>query len=341
MTSFLGYQNRTQFLRTYGIIAGMSAIAFLVRMLKFSMYGLGFQVNLFLVQFISLIIIWEGLRFINRTLDRQYPYERSLTIRIAIQLSLGAVVGALARTCIYYFGEPYVPFRLDELFIAVTWFLYIVIPVVINLGFFTVYFISRWRESLIRAERLEKEKSQVQFDNLKNQINPHFLFNALTSLNSLILENQELASQFLQHLSKVYRYVLQNKDKNFVSLQTEWEFIKNYIFLAHTRFGKALRIEMMNCDAQMDRAIVPVTLQTLVENALKHNVAEEARPLTVRIFCADDYLVVENNLQKRGLVETSNKLGLDNLKSLYQFLTERPVIIESTESTFRVKVPLI
>jgi LytS/YehU family sensor histidine kinase len=195
--------------------------------------------------------------------------------------------------------------------------------------------------SLIQAERLEKEKTQVQFDNLKNQLNPHFLFNALTALNSLIFENQTLASHFLQHLSKVYRYVLQNKDKNFVSVQTELDFIQNYVFLVHTRFASMLRITF-NIDAQSkEKAIVPVTLQILIENALKHNVVDKDRPLTIRIETHDDYLVVSNNLQLKKLVETSNKQGLENLKSLYVFLTDRPVVISSGDSEFSVAVPLV
>ncbi|HEX8060438.1 MAG TPA: histidine kinase, partial [Cyclobacteriaceae bacterium] len=171
--------------------------------------------------------------------------------------------------------------------------------------------------------------------------NPHFLFNALTSLNSLIFENQGLASQFLQHLSKVYRYVLQNKDKNFVSVQTELDFIGNYVFLLRTRFETALTITF-NIDVQSkDKAIVPVTLQILIENALKHNVVDKDRPLSIRIDTNDDYLVVSNNLQVRKLVETSNKQGLENLKSLYAFLTDKPVQINSNETEFSVGVPLV
>src|SRR5262249_11801226 len=156
---------------------------------------------------------------------------------------------------------------------------------------------------LVVAERLEKEKSQVQFDNLKNQLNPHFLFNALTSLNSLIFENQSLASEFLQQLSKVYRYVLQNKEKNFVTLQTELDFIQHYVSLLHTRFGPALFIEVEVAAPMREMALVPVTLQILIENALKHNIVDPKRPLKIDIVTMGDYLVVSNNLQVRKRVE--------------------------------------
>jgi len=134
---------------------------------------------------------------------------------------------------------------------------------------------------------------------------------------------------------------LQNKEKNFVSLQTELDFIKNYVFLAETRFGGSLKIKFDLQESAHERAIVPVTLQILIENALKHNIIDHDRPLHIDIFTSGDYLVISNNLQKRKTVESSNKLGLDNLKSLYRFLTERPVIVEELNDRFNVKVPLI
>lgn len=317
----LGYKSKKEFAQVYGGIFGMSVIAFLVRIGKFTQFGFGFQfqIILFIVSFVFVSIMWELLRQINLTLNKWYPFERSLSNRIIIQLLLGVTVGIFIRSFIYFFGEPYLPIKLDELFLAATWVLYISVTVAVNLGFFTAYFIHRWKDSLILAERLEKEKSAVQFDNLKNQLNPHFLFNALTSLNSLIFENPTLASQFLQQLSKVYRYVLQNKDKNFVSVQTEYDFIKNYISLLETRFQDAVSIEISIQDDIRERALVPVTLQILIENALKHNITDRDKPLKIEIFTMGDYLIVSNNLQLRKLVDTSNKQGLENLKSLYSF----------------------
>lgn len=337
----LGYKSKKVFAQVYGGILGLSIVAFLVRLVKFSQFGYRFHISIFLASFVIVSLMWEILRKINFYLNKRYPFERSLSNRIVLQLLLGIAVGISIRSLIYYLGEPYLPIKLDELFMAATWVIYITVTIGINLGFFTDYFINRWKDSLVLAERLEKEKSIVQFDNLKNQLNPHFLFNALTSLNSLIAENPSLASQFLQQLSKVYRYVLQNKDKNFVSLQTELDFIKNYILLLETRFQNALFIDVSVEQEITARAIVPVTLQILIENALKHNIADSDKPLKIEIFAMDDYLIVSNNLQLRKLVDTSNKLGLENLKSLYSFLTEKPVIIEQTDNQFAVKIPLL
>lgn len=337
----LGYKDLNHFLRSYAIIFGVAILGFFVRLVKFSDFTVEAQVNIFLFSVALATVFWESLRFVNYKLNQVYPFERNLTKRIIVQLVIGSLIGLTVRALVYWFGEPFLPFKLDELFLAATWALYATLPVGVNLGFFTVYFIDRWKDSLIKAERLEREKSQVQFDNLKNQLNPHFLFNALTSLNSLIFDNQELASQFLQQLSKVYRYVLQNKEKNFVLLSTELEFISNYVQLLETRFQGALRINFQISAEAQEKAIVPVTLQILIENAIKHNVVDKDKVLQIDILTVGDYLVVSNNLQTRKTVETSNKLGLENLKSLYKFLTDKPVIIEPTPERFYVKVPLI
>jgi hypothetical protein len=337
----LGYKNLNQFLRAYFIIISVAIIGFFVRLVKFNEFTADAQVKIFIVSLVLAIVFWESLRIVNYWLNRIYPFEHNLTGRIVIQLLIGSAIGVLVRLLIYQFGEPYLPFKLDELFVAATWALYATLPIGVNLGFFTVYFIDRWKDSLIKTERLEKEKSQVQFDNLKNQLNPHFLFNALTSLNSLIFDNQELASQFLQQLSKVYRYVLQNKDRNFVLLSTELDFIAHYVQLLETRFQGALNIKFEVTEESKEKAIVPVTLQILIENAIKHNIVDKDKKLLIEIFTVGDYLIVSNNLQTRKTVETSNKLGLENLKSLYKFLTDKPVLIEPTGDRFYVKVPLI
>jgi two-component system LytT family sensor kinase len=322
------------------ILFVISVTAYFIRWLS-GQFSAQLNLILFIVLFIVLSISWELIRWVHHRLNVIFPFEKNLTARISIQMAIGGILALTIRFLIYKFGEPYLPEKLDSLFLASTWAIYTMGVAGLNTIFFIKYFISRWKDSLVQAQRLEKEKSQVQFDNLKNQLNPHFLFNALTSLNTLITENPTLASQFLQQMSKVYRYVLQNRDKNFVSLQTELDFIGHYVFLAETRFADALKIKFTIDDSAKDKAIVPVTLQILIENSMKHNIIELQRPLTIEIFTSGDYLVVSNNLQQRKIVETSNKMGLENLKSLYSFLTDRPVIIAQDLKCFSVKVPLI
>ncbi len=328
------------FIQTYTIIFGAATVAYIVRYVS-GQFDDQFNWILYITSLLLIGGSWEFFRWLNGRLDKIYPFKRNIVGRIALQMSLGVVFTLLIRFLLYEFGEPYLPIQLDSLFLASTWILYILSGAIINSIFITRFFLNQWKDSLVLTERLEKEKSQVQFDNLKNQLNPHFLFNALTSLNSLIFENQALASEFLQQLSKVYRYVLQNKGKNFVTLQTELDFINHYVQLLHTRFESALTIQFEIRNEFRERAIVPVTLQILIENALKHNIVDRSKPLRIDIFSKDDYLVVKNNLQLRSQVESSNKLGLENLKSLYRFLTEKPVEIEQSSSSFSVKVPLI
>jgi two-component system LytT family sensor kinase len=332
--------NAKRIVKTWSIILGISLLAHSIRWLS-GQFSPGLNSVLSVTQFIGLVLSWEFLRSTNTILNRKLPYERNIPARMLLQLAIGIVYALFLRLLIYLFAEPLFPFKLDSLFLAATWFLYALMSVGINAIFFIQFFISKWKSSIVETERLEKEKAQVQFDNLKNQLNPHFLFNSLSSLNSLITEDQQLASKFLQHMSKVYRYVLQNKDRNTVTLETELQFIRNYIFLLETRFGKAISVTLNIDKVKEERLMVPVTLQTLVENAIKHNIADGSRPLRIDIFTSGDYLVVSNNLQKRTAVDTSNKQGLDNLKSLYGFLTPEPVIVEETEDRFYVKVPLL
>ncbi len=192
-----------------------------------------------------------------------------------------------------------------------------------------------------KAQLLEKEKTQVMYENLKQHLNPHFLFNSLTSLGSLIRSDQQMAGDFLEKMSKVYRYILKNKDNEKVSIKEELSFIQGFIQLQKTRFEDALEVKIRVPEESYHRKIAPVTLQNLIENAIKHNVADDESPLIIEIFIEDNMIQVRNNLQLKNFVETSNKQGLKNMQSLYQYLSERPMLIEQTEFFFTVKIPLL
>jgi two-component system, LytTR family, sensor kinase len=332
--------NTNRLKKTYTIILCIAGVGHIVRWVS-GQFAPELNVILTVTSFMAIAVSWEFLRYVNLTLNHKFPYEQNLYVRILIQVAIGVAYALFLRYLIYLFGEPVLPFKLDRLFLAATWLLYVLMSVGINAIFFIQFFIGKWKDSIIETERLEKEKAQVQFDNLKNQLNPHFLFNSLTSLNSLITEDQQLASKFLQHLSKVYRYLLQYKDKSTVSLRVELDFIRNYIFLMETRFKHALHIHLNISPDKEDRLIVTATLQILIENAIKHNIVDMARPLTIDVLTSGNYLVVSNNLQKRSVVETSNKVGLENLRSLYGFLTDKPIEVEQTDNRFFVKVPLL
>ena len=192
-----------------------------------------------------------------------------------------------------------------------------------------------------KAHALGKEKSKVQYENLKQHLNPHFLFNSLTSLSSLIRVNQKLAIEFLSGMSKIYRYILQSKDEELVDIKEEIKFIQTFIHLQKTRFEEGLQVNINFDESFMHKKIVPVTLQNLIENSIKHNIIDEKKPLIIDIYVESDYLIIRNNLQKKKFVESSNKQGLDNLVSLYHYLSEKPLVIEETSQFYTVKIPLI
>ncbi|GAB3918140.1 ligand-binding sensor domain-containing protein [Larkinella terrae] len=200
---------------------------------------------------------------------------------------------------------------------------------------------SRLHHLKIQATRLERDKTEIQYQNLINHLNPHFLFNSLTSLNSLIITDPKQASRFLQKLSALYRYILQNRDRETVSLENEINFVQHYIILQKSRFEDGLQITIDVPEENLTRQIVPVTLQNLFENAIKHNTIDDDDPLKIRVFSEGEYLCVENNLQRKRFVETSNQQGLENLKTLYRYLSNLPLVITETETHFIVKVPMI
>jgi hypothetical protein len=288
-----------------------------------------------------LVVIWEFFRWLNSLLNKLMPFEKGIFRRIGVQLVFGAMFMLLVREVVFVISYPYIIENASNLFVTATYMTYVTLSFLINSIFFARYFFVQWKMGMVHAERLEKEKSQVQFDNLKNQLNPHFLFNSLTSLNSLIFENQPLASEFLQNLSKVYRYVLRHEGKNLVSLDVELAFISNFIFLLQTRFGNALEIETEIMPPALRMGIVPVSLQVLLENAVKHNSMDENNPLRINIRATQDTLEVSNTISEKRHITASNKKGLKNLTSLYGFMSERKVEIKNDPGRFVVILPLI
>jgi len=200
----------------------------------------------------------------------------------------------------------------------------------------------RLQDVQLRTERLEKEALQAQFAALKSQVNPHFLFNSLSILSSLVHAGAELSERFIDQLSKAYRYVLEQKDNERVPLKTELAFIQAYRFLLNIRFGNKFDVVIDVSEAVQQRySIAPLTLQLLVENAVKHNRMSAKEPLQVHIFVVGNCLVVQNNRQLRPQSETSTGVGLQNIINRYALLTSSPVHIEENKETFVVQIPLI
>jgi two-component system, LytTR family, sensor kinase len=200
----------------------------------------------------------------------------------------------------------------------------------------------QWKASLAEKEKLQQLTLQQEFETLKSQVNPHFLFNCFNTLSSLISEDKKQAEIFLDELSKVYRYLLRNNEDGLSSLQTEIKFIESYYRLLKTRHGDAVQLSL-EIDKKYDHYLIPsLTLQMLVENAVKHNVLSKNKPLTIDIFTTPgNKLVVSNNLQLRTINVHSNKIGLDNIKTKYELLNYSGFQVLKDQKTFSVVLPLI
>jgi sensor histidine kinase YesM len=197
-----------------------------------------------------------------------------------------------------------------------------------------------WQASQLNLEKLQKENLTFQFESLKNQVNPHFLFNSLNVLSELVYTNQNHAMQFVHRMADVYRYILDNKNKKIVPLQTEMAFIEDFIFLLKIRFDSSLRfIDLVQTDLPI--FVAPFSLQLLIENAVKHNIISEEDPLTIRIMLEDKYIVVNNNKQLKRTPVYSNGIGLQNLCKRYRYLTPQDVVISDEAHRFLVKIPIL
>lgn len=212
---------------------------------------------------------------------------------------------------------------------------------------FFYYFVERERsrkllqEEMIRAAGLQKENYQAQLQSLKNQVNPHFLFNSLNALGSLIYQDEEQARKFVRRLSLVYRSFIENGHKELISLQRELKLTRAYIFLLSTRFGGNIKFDIAIAEENLPLQLPPGSLQMLVENAVKHNGSTKKKPLVITIFSKKERLIIKNNLQPRSDAVTSTKKGLENIRSRYRYLTDKNVEIKKTEHHFIVEIPLI
>lgn len=194
----------------------------------------------------------------------------------------------------------------------------------------------------VKAEQLQKEAAQAQLAALRNQVNPHFLFNSLSILSSLVEVNNSLSVQFINRLSKAYRYILEQRDAEQVLLRTELDFIDSYTFLLRIRFDEHLQVRINVPDPDQDRYhIAPLTLQLLIENAVKHNQLLDDKPFIVRIDSQNEYLSVANPLQPRPQSDTSTGVGLANIISRYRLLSDRSVWVGEVDGDFVVKIPLL
>lgn len=217
----------------------------------------------------------------------------------------------------------------------------LVLAIGASIVFHTVYFYRTWQENRIKEQKIIAGTASAKFDALKNQLDPHFLFNSLNVLTSLIEEDPEQAQKFTTSLSKVYRYVLEQKDKDLVTVDEELQFAKTFIRLLKMRFENSIVLDIPEKSDDPEARIVPLSLQLLLENAVKHNVVSPESPLRIKVYEDKGTLVITNNLQEKMVMKRGSGVGLWNIRQRYDILTDRKVIIDRTATDFTVRLPLL
>ena len=204
-----------------------------------------------------------------------------------------------------------------------------------------IYFYTQLSASITEKEQAKQAQIRSELQGLRNQVNPHFLFNSLNVLTSLIDENPKNAQKFTTSLSKVYRYVLEQKNKDLVTVDEELDFAKTYMSLLKMRFEDSIVFEIPNSASNPESKVVPLSLQLLLENAVKHNMVTSSKPLHIKIYEEAGNLVILNNLQPKQIVKKSSGVGLNNIKQRYQLLTDKKVIINQQAKSFAVAIPML
>lgn len=325
-------------------LIGIPAIAFIMHLtlhkgevpvIPYSSGWLGYLVSLCYT-----IAYWEGVRQIWMVLQRRLPHYSQTQKRLIIMAATVLVYGVVVTTVLENMSALLLGANCGLENIIKGYFKGLIPTTLVLMIYETVYFFYSWREKVIESEAMARSQIQTQLEALKNQLDPHFLFNSLNTLSSLINEN-EPAQDFLLRLSDVYRYLLTSRDRNTVTLKEEMAFVDDYLYLIKVRFQEGLAIEKKLDEDEMTKMVAPLSVQLLVENAIKHNVVSREFPLTISIQGDGNYLWVKNEIRPRVHLESSTKLGLRNILERYKLLTERPVQIVNNALQFEVALPFI
>ncbi|WP_210148481.1 2TM domain-containing protein [Chryseobacterium scophthalmum] len=307
-----------------------------------------FSLTLFISAMYS-FVIGIGNDLINSFLNKKVPWSEATTKRAIL-----SIVSILIANFILVYFCNYINFVViqkvattEDFFSGkynfINWFM-VNVALLISAFLHAKSFMEELKKSSkkeVVEQKLIAKSANAQFESLKNQLDPHFLFNSLNVLSSLIDENPNQAQKFTASMSKIYRYVLEQKDKELVTIEDEIEFAKTYCGLLKTRFEDSVNFIFDVKEDDLRRFVVPLSLQLLLENCIKHNLATSSKPLLIRIFTEGDTLCIENNLQIREQIKESAGIGLANIVQRYSLLTKKNVFIEKSEDYFKVKLPIL
>ena len=299
----------------------------------------------FLYTLLYSITIGYANKLVFVTLDKFFVNDRFSVKRIAVGFVSSFIVTLFTIFLLRIFEDVIVEHKTFGAFLTNekpgNYIFAVVMTFIVLLSFYSFYFYKAYQESRIKEQKIIAGTANAKFESLKNQIDPHFLFNSLNVLSSLIEENPENAQKFTTSLSKIYRYVLEQKDKELVTVQEELNFAKTYMNLLKMRFENSISFELPESYDNPEAKVVPLSLQLLLENTIKHNIVSEQKPLHIKIFVKDNYLVVQNDLQKKEVLQDRRGVGLQNIVSRYAILTQRKVLINQTDKTFEVHLPIL
>lgn len=286
------------------------------------------------------VLLWQGNGLVSNYISYHYSWLENPTKRFIIG-TVGVIIYTPAAVFgLYFLGN--LLFNINMNGIITTVLISIGITFVISFFMNAAEFLRNWKKAALDTEKLKKEQMASKYESLKNQVNPHFLFNSLNALTNLVYEDQDMAADFIRKLSKVYRYVLDNQSKEVVPLETELAFVNSYLFLQRIRFDDKLKVNI-DVKGYEKTMIPPIALQMLFENAIKHNTIAEEEPLTIDVYVENEkMLVIKNNLQKKNIpIEESAGVGLKNVQARFEFLSQTKVDIIETDTEFIVKLPLL
>ncbi len=289
---------------------------------------------------LSACVVYSHDRLIS-FLRKVFPEGRRNVSRFIIQYLTSTLV-AVAAAVLFSVGfwNYIMKMPITSEFIFDYALLGFMIPLIVNGVSESLFFYGLWEKTTMEKERLEKENIRAKYEALQSQISPHFLFNCFNTLHVLIKESRKLASDFLQQLSKVYRYVLEVHDVEMVRIKSELESLHSYLELMKHRYGMNIKLDIQVTTGAFDKYVAPLTLQMLMENALKHNQFSEESPLNVTIQNSDNWLIFGNTLRKPVYQASGTGTGLKNLMSRYSLLTGKGIKVEADEERFEVKIPM-
>ena len=297
------------------------------------------------VSFIYSFILTCVNAYYNEYISKIYSWDKQTQKRLWIGALGSIVLTVLAFAIVRWFTEVVLFGKDFNTFIATEkseYYIYaLVITLIVSLFLHAFYFYKALQDTKVKEQKIIAGSASAKFDALKNQLDPHFLFNSLNVLTSLIEEDPIQAQKFTTSLSKVYRYVLEQKSKNLISVDEELQFAKTYVRLLKMRFEDSIIFEIPDKALNPEANIVPLSLQLLLENAVKHNVVTSSKPLHIKIYEEDEYLYVTNNLQEKQVVKKSSGVGLQNIRQRYAILTKKEMQIFKTPKEFKVRLPML